>query len=316
MTFVNNILMMLNNCNFKRRLFILSMGEERMIRTCTIDDIQQILDLAFAKNNQPEHNSAYCYKEYNSIKQDFLQIIESKGNAVIGYFEEKTLIGVMGVYVDEEKHTADCCGPFVVVDDFVGISKLLFDYVKNHFNHSLQYNFFFDIRNKDCIAFMNTICAENQGNECCLTLKRENYRKEDFVVNVVPLPAEYTNSFVNLHDSIFPNVYVSGADIINSIEGSRKVFCVIENGMLIGYSVLKRTLNSPRATAEIIAVYEKQRRNGYGRVLLNELAKQAFYDEAVELIHLVVESINTNAVNLYYAFGFELDVENCFYCVK
>lgn len=286
-----------------------------MIRICTSNDIQQIVDLAFAKNNQPEHNSAFCYKEYNSIQQDLLKMMESKVNAVIGYFEEETLIGVIGICVDEEKHTADCCGPFVAVEDFASIAKLLFDYVKNYFKQNLKYNFFFDSRNRDYIAFMDVIHAENQGNECCLTLKRENYKRKSYGINIIPLPVEYVNDFMSLHNTIFPDVYVSGMDIINSIGQSRKVFCIIENEILIGYSILKRAINNSRATAEIIAIDKKQRGKGYGKALLNELAKQAFCVENVEFLNLVVENININAMNLYCTFGFELVAENCFYCI-
>lgn len=287
-----------------------------MIRIAAIEDIPQIVDLVFMKNNQPQHNSAYCCKEYDAIKRDFLSMIESKQNAVVAYFEEETLLGVLGVIVDEEKSTADCCGPFVAVEDFVGISAKMLEYARDHFNAGLKYYFFFDTRNRSCIDLMNAIRAENQGNEFILTLKRDNFIKKEHAVSIVPLPGEYWNSFVNLHDTVFPDIYVSGRDITNSIGENRKVFCIIEDKNVVGYGVLRRTANSSRATAEVIAVEESKQGNGYGRALLNELAKQAFGDESVDILDLVVENTNTNALNLYYSVGFQLNVENCFYIAK
>lgn len=286
-----------------------------MIKKCSINDIKEIVDFVYRKNNKPEHNSAFCSLKYDTIQKDFVNTLESEIHAVVGYYKDDTLIGVISFYVDEEKQIADCIGPFVE-GDYCKLAKAMIDYVKPLFKQSLSLNFFFDKRNIECILLMDLICAENKGNESILTLKRDNYKKQEFAVSVEKLTPEYEDQLIELHDFIFPDVYVSGKDIIQSIGINRQVFCIIENGRLSGYSVLKTPSVGTKATAEVIGVDEGFRRKGYGRALLNAVVKEAFNQSNIDEIHLVVENINQNAIELYYSLGFELHVENCFYQAK
>lgn len=190
--------------------------------------------------------------------------------------------------MDEEKQTADCVGPFVE-GDFCKIAKEMLDYAKALYKQSLCIYFFFDKRNIECIAFMDLICAENKGDESILTLKRDNYKKQEFNISVEKLISEYEDQLIELHDSIFPDVYVSGKDIIQSTGINRQVFCIIENGHLCGYSVLKTPSVGIKATAEVIAVDENFRSKGYGKALLNALIKESFSHSGIDEIDLVVK---------------------------
>lgn len=287
-----------------------------MIKKCSVDDIKQIVDMVYRKNNEPEHNSAFCFRQHDSIQQDFMSSLASDNDAVIGYYEGNTLIGVISFYVDEEKQTADCGGPFVE-GDFCRIAKEMFDYAKKLYKKQLCFNFFFDKKNIECMSFMNLIGAENQGNESVFTLNRSDYKKQEFGVSVEKLSPEYATQLIELHDSIFPGMYVSGKDIVQSNGVNRKVFCIINNGCLIGYSVFKTPpYGGTTATAEIIAVDEKYRGKGYGRILLNAIVKEGFSHSGIDRVDLVVEDANQNAIELYSSFGFKLQVENCFYQVK
>lgn len=287
-----------------------------MIKKCSVNDIKQIVDMVYRKNNEPEHNSAFCYRQYDAIQRDFMNCLTSDNNVVVGYYKDDALIGVISFYVDEEKRTADCGGPFVE-GDFCKIAKETLDYAKTLYKKQLCFNFFFDKRNIECMSLMNLICAENKGNESVLALNRNDYIKQEFAAPVEKLLPEYTAQLIELHDSIFPGVYVSGKDIIQFIGINREVFCIIDNGCLIGYSVLKTPpYGGITATAEMIAVDEKYRGKGYGRTLLNAVVKEAFSHSGIDIVDLVVENANQNAIELYSSFGFKLQVENCSYQLK
>ena len=163
---------------------------------------------------------------------------------------------------------------------------------------------------------MNLINAENKGNECILILKRENFTEKECGTQVVFFTPEYKVEFMKMHDHIFPGVYVSSKDILDSLGNKRSLYCAIENDALLGYAVLKYTKDSSAVTVEIIGVDEKYRGKGYGKALLNEVLKQAFSDHSIKTVNLVVENLNTNAMSLYYSFGFELDVENYSYSAR
>lgn len=286
-----------------------------MVRKCTADDLNQMIELAYKKNNEPTHYSAFCYKSHEQIEKDFHEGLNSKNNVYVGYFENDILKGMLCCFIDEEKNNADCCGPFVN-GDFSKISKEMLDYMKSLVTPSMNYKFFFGKSNIECASFMELINAENQGNEFQLILKRKNYKKAASSIQVNLLPTEYTNEFIKLHDSIFPGIYVSGKDIIKSRGFGREIYCVIENSKLIGYSVLQTYDDPKKATAEVISVHENYRHKGYGRALLNKILEVALSNNSTETIHLIVDKVNKNAFDLYYSMGFELLVENCCYIAK
>ncbi|MPM86563.1 hypothetical protein SDC9_133652 [bioreactor metagenome] len=66
-----------------------------MIKKCSINDIKQIVDMVYRKNNEPEHNSAFCYRQYDPIQHDFMNCLTSDNNAVVGYYKDDTLAGVI-----------------------------------------------------------------------------------------------------------------------------------------------------------------------------------------------------------------------------
>jgi ribosomal protein S18 acetylase RimI-like enzyme len=288
--------------------------EKEMIIKCSSDDLKQMIELAFQKNNEPSHFSAFCPLKKERIKNEFMEGINSDDTFYAGVFENGILKGLMGCYVDMERRNTDCSGPFIE-GDFLRNSKAMYDYARSFADSSMKYTFYFGKNNTDCIHLMELIQAENQGNEYQLIIKRENYRKLSTPIPVEVLPSGYTDRLAALHDTIFPDVYISGKGIVKSLGKDREVFCAMEESRLIAYSVLKTYDNSLSATAEIIGVDKDYRHRGYGRAVLNKLLEETFKNSSVEKIDLIVDKINENALGLYYSMGFELLQENCCYIV-
>lgn len=131
------------------------------------------------------------------------------------------------------------------------------------------------------------------------------------------LDRAYYNQFIQLHDFIFPGVYISGKDIIEDIINKNIfVFSIIEEGRLIAYSVLRLYESSKTAIAEIIGVDEEYRGKGYGKSILNYLIEYSFSNNDIEKIELIVDEDNEAAISLYKSLGFVIDAENCCYIAK
>lgn len=284
-----------------------------MIRECTQEDIVKITNLVFELNNRPEHYCAYCCKESDSIENDFMQLITNENHRVLGEFDGNMLTGVMGFFVDDEKTTADCVGPFVKGGDFMKSAFSMFLFAKRLIQKPLRYNFFFDRRNYECLKLMGFIGAVNKGNECILNLKRKKYHGGTYDADIIPLPMEYADRLIALHDSVFPNVYLSGRELIDSLDDYNQIFCAMKNDSMVGYSMLKVDPKSTVASAEFLAVGKIYRGQGYGRALLDALVSHAVGYDFVNSVDLVVENSNKIALKLYSSFGFELKVENCYY---
>ena len=93
----------------------------------------------------------------------------------------------------------------------------MLDFARTLLDESIRYHFYFDQRNTDYVAFMNVMNAEYKGNECSLKLERQNYIPKSIEATVEMINAESTDELIKLHDRIFPDIYVSGKDIINSL---------------------------------------------------------------------------------------------------
>ncbi len=288
-----------------------------MIKKCTIDDIHEITELAFKKNNLPESNSAYCSNKYDSIKSDFINLIESEQHNVIGYYTGEALIGVIGVFVNAVNKMVDIVGPFIENDDLNSIAVKLLDNAKEYYSKNFRTNFYFDSRNKDYLCFMKEINAESDGNEYNLSIRRNEFIIADSDYNVGKISDNNYDSLIELHDKIFPDMYVSGHELISSLNGNRDIYVITDGNSLKAYGVFKSFSKSDKESCiEILGVDSNNRNRGMGRAVLGEMLNNAFQNSDMEKVFLIVDDINVNALGLYRSVGFKVDVENCAYRLK
>ena len=286
-----------------------------MVRLCTAADIDQMVELAYRKNNEEAHYSAFCYTRRDKIEEEFTGSIASEDCILIGYFSGNTLQGLLTGFIDYDRRSVDCSGPFAE-GDFNEISKQMFDLMKSQLPAPMKYIYYFGSKNEDCLSFLQMIGAKDQGNEYILYLQREQFIPFKAPVQAVPLQTEQQEQFIKLHDAIFPEVYISGKGIIKSLGADRQVLCIMEGLEIIAYSVLKTYKRHNKATAEIVAVAEKHRHRGYGRIVLNQLVQKALEDKTIDAVDLVVDKVNENALSLYLSMGFKVERENYSYCIN
>ena len=178
-----------------------------------------------------------------------------------------------------------------------------------------QCNFFFPKQNRRCAAFLETMHAKQEVNEYGLLLLRGQERNLAESEGVAELTMADFTEFSALHDAVFPEVYISGKEILAAIGKDRKVYVLKKDGKLLAYGVLQRR-SETRSAAEIVGVREGYRHQGYGRRILSELIRRAFADEKTEKLDLIVDCDNENAMKLYFDLGFETEFENCCYTIQ
>ncbi len=284
-----------------------------MLRICALDDVRDMCELVYTLNQIPEKSCAYCEKDQDSIAKSLRQLILQEGHYVVGSFENKELVGVLGLFADPAKNRVDCVGPFVSHSDSLVIAAKLFRYGRSAFKNTNQFHFFFDRRNEDLLQLMRIVKAHNNGNEWIMSLERDRWIPEK--TEATPLPPPLFDRWVQLHDSLFPGVYVSGSDILQSLGTDRSVFCLADGENLFGYVVIKESSRSTERTIEILAVDKPYRKKGYGKTLLNHALYHSFEKKEIQKISLVVETGNSPAAYLYSSLGFSVDAELCSFCV-
>lgn len=205
---------------------------------CTQQQLEKLTEFAYLLNNDIEHSSTFCSKSKGAIKEELLGGISR--NCVLACWNDDEIVGVFHCYIDKARNNADCN---MLIDsrkgDYNAVARLLFEEFRTSNDIHMKYTFFFPKENVECVSFLDSIHASRQVNEYHLILKKKKHNSKVLTMNITELPTDCYLSFMGLHDSIFPGVYVSGADVIKDIRKNRFVYSLIESGILIAYSVLR-----------------------------------------------------------------------------
>lgn len=283
-----------------------------MIRKCELKDIEQMVELAYLMNNNPLHESGFCPLKREAIHMEFLDGIHHPNYKMVGKFNGDELMGFMCFYLEPSSKNADCVGIFIK-ENHLETAIGLFEKIKTTLDKGVKVTFFVNKENKSAIAFFKGIKALNKGNELIMRLEKTAFKMMTGETRIMPARKSDYEKVVALHDEIFPDVYLPGHKMIESIGKNRSVFVLAEEEVILGYGVLKLDADATVACAEIIAVEKTARKKGFGRLILNHLAKEAFSIPQVTSMFLVVENINRDAIGLYQSIGFDVTKENCHY---
>ncbi|NLY21638.1 MAG: GNAT family N-acetyltransferase [Tissierellia bacterium] len=124
-------------------------------------------------------------------------------------------------------------------------------------------------------------------------------------MELVNLEKEHYEDLIRIHDQIFPEIYISGREIVEKIGVNRDVFVLSEETELDAYCVLRYWENSDNITVEILGVDEEKRGKGYGRKLLSNVLDYIF-SERFKSANLIVDADNEKAISLYTSLGFKI----------
>ena len=275
-------------------------------------DIEQIVQLIFTCNNIKESSSNYCYKDKNQIYKDVIETIER--DEMIIYKDDQIISGAILWYYNKLQNTCDC-SIFVnpINRNSLKIMKELIGKLKKHYQFPIKINFFFPVENIQYTELLTSLNAHKNVNEYRLKLAKGSEKNLKLDKTITILDESSNLDFIELFNSVFPDIYINGENVITSIGKDRVVYSLTINKELIAFSVLKfesETLGS----AEIIGVKESFRNKGYGRLILSHLIFEAFSKYNLASLNLVVDGDNLNAIKLYTDLGFTMFSEN--YCYE
>lgn len=271
-----------------------------------LKNLDALTSLAQRLNAVRQSGSSFCCAQAEAIRRDFEENMAcSYGCWVCG-----TPVGLISCYPDPGKDNADCA---LLIDaarvPYAAAAEGLLTAAREKLGTNVRCTFFFPKENRDCAAFLEHIGAVRQVNEYCLLLHKSDWKKRAFHTVPQLLRPEDADDFAALHDSIFPDVYCSGQDILADLGKTRFVYTIRAEDRLAAYGVLN-TAGGKRATAEIIGVRACFRRRGFGRAILNHLAESAFTQFKADQLDLIVDGDNEEAIALYLAAGFVIEQEN------
>lgn len=260
-------------------------------------------EFAAKLNGSPDTASMFCPSKYDDIVSD----MQASGNLTVGRDENRKICAVCWMFYDPERKNADVnlfAGESLAGEIFAAARKA------GDFAPDTHFTFCFPKQNVALADFLEKSGARANTDEYGLLLVRGNERNIGDSDRISPIkPTEFAG-FERLHDSIFPELYITGKGITDSIGKNKEIFVMTEDGGISAYSVLERTSDPSLAVAGIIGVKEGMRHRGRGRAVLGHLIKAAFSDDRVNRLRLIVDCDNFNALKLYFDLGFEIEFEN------
>lgn len=283
---------------------------KRSVRPFLPEDLTALVRLARRLQAGRETSSSFCCAGEEAIRKDF------EGTMEYGFacWEGDRPVGLVSCFPDREKGNADCSLLLELAgEDYRETAARLLSAAREALGPEMACTFFFPTENGACRAFLEGAGAARRENEYILRLRQEDWKRPDLLpAGPLPVREEERESFIVLHDGIFPGIYISGRDIWEDLGDSRFAYRILDREGMAAYGVL-RTEGGRRATAEVIGVRPDARGRGYGRSVLHHLVEEAFRRLGAEELELVVDADNETALRLYLGAGFRVWQENnCF----
>lgn len=283
----------------------------KMTITVSCDEtlVRFAAEFAAKLNGSPDTASMFCPSKYDDIISD----MQASGNLTVGRDDDRKICAVCWMFYDPERKNADVnlfAGESLAGEIFAAARKA------GDFAPDTHFTFYFPKQNVALADFLEKSGAKVNTDEYGLLLTKGKERNICDSDRISPIkPTEFAG-FERLHDSIFPELYITGRGITDSIGKNREIFVMTEDGGISAYSVLERTSDPSLAVAGIIGVKEGMRHAGRGRAVLGHLIKAAFSDDRVNRLRLIVDCDNFNAMKLYFDLGFEIEFENRCYTIE
>lgn len=279
------------------------------VRLCGPADLDAAAEFACRCNQNPALGSAFCPQSRSAIVQDFAQGVEA-GQCLL-YWQGDQVRGVLNSYTDWEKGNTDCT-LMADVPEYAAVGRALLARLREKLPAAMRYTFFFPRENAACAGLLEELGARREVQEYQLLLDRDRFQPRPSPWAAQPLGEALWPELAALHDQVFPQVYVSGRDLLKTLGRSRRAFGVMDDGALLAYGVL-RDNSMDRGTAELIGVRAGCRGRGLGTAVLCRLLQEAFGPLGLKQMDLIVDGDNETAIGLYLGLGFQVEQVNCCY---
>lgn len=298
-----------------------------MVKLVDAQKLMAVVEFAADKMKKREEASMFCPGNRKRIMEEFQENVEA--GRLAAYWSDGKPEGVISWYVDEEKLRTDCA---LLVnsecENYENVALSLVQEAQKGQRSGMRYYFYFPKENRRCMEFLEKLKAHREENEYLLLLHKEIWEnrgcerpgededgKKKPPIEIRVLPKERYEEYTKLHDAVFPDIYISGRDVISDLGKNHQVFVLLEGDKIAAFCVLN-THGNKRATAELIGVRRDKRGQGYGKAVLSYLAFRAFALGGMEALDLIVDSDNENALRLYLDFGFQVECENRSYWLE
>lgn len=279
----------------------------------TEKQLQEIPQFIAKLNQSKENYIGFCGDDANeiahAIQGNFTDVVPQEAFVVATRRGE--LVGVLGFDMDLRKGRAELWGPFVNYYDWDRIANRLWSEALQILPEQITLlTLFFGSENKNCLDFVRRFGFSESEKQLILAFHQESLQNLR-PVEIIELTPQYLEEMITLHDTLFPDTYLSGHEIIDHQNTSRKVLIAVEDMQLQGYVYVEAEPEFAEGHIHFLGVNEEHRNKGVGENLLIAALRWLFSFDPIKEISLVVNIKEKQAVHIYNKIGFH-ELRRCF----
>lgn len=274
-------------------------------------NIEELSAFIAEVNSQPKNHTGYCGSDRKEIQktleEDFSDLELEDSFIVLS--ENNQLIAALGFDIDSKKQSAEIWGPFILNScHWSEQTNMLW----NEFMNKMEsreigtYFAFYHEENKKGIRWMESLKAMETGKHQILVSKTEGTNGE--ILEEISPP--YYEEVIKLHDELFPETYLTGADMICELSEEKRLLILPDGEQSIqGYVFLEGDCVFQEGNLEFIAVAREHRKKGLGKKLVQAGLTYLYENMNVTEVSLCVNENNAAAINLYKKSGFHEEMK-------
>ena len=274
-------------------------------------NIEELSAFIAEVNRESKNHTGYCGSDRNEIqktlKEDFSDL-ELEDSFIVMY-ENNQLVAALGFDIDSNKQSAEIWGPFILNSDQWSekTNKLWNEFMKKTESKKIKTYFaFYHEENKKGRMWMEALKAKETGKHQILVSKTEVTNGE--ILEDISPP--FFEEVIKLHDEVFPETYLSGAEMISNLNEEKHLLIIPDGDQTIqGYIYLEGDRVFQEGNLDFIAVAREHRKKGLGKRLVQAGLTYLYENMNVSEVSLCVNGNNKKAINLYKNSGFHEEMK-------
>ncbi|MEO4052953.1 N-acetyltransferase [Solibacillus sp. CAU 1738] len=277
------------------------------IKIISPKDVKELSIYLEKINTKSRSHIGFCGEQneeiYDSLMNDFSDL-KFEDSFLVAY-DQSNIVGTIGLDVDLDGGYADIWGPFVT-DENLDVAQALWNKVLLKIPQEIKScSFFINKDNLFAKEFVTQNKAQYSGADLVLNITRSMFTKEAITTSK-KIDKEYYDSFISLHDEVFPKTYFNSHSILKRLNSSNDLLIIKGNESKIkGYVYIEANPEHKEGNIEYIAVSTEFRGQGVGKMLIIDALKKLFSYPSIDEVTICVSCENEAAINLYKSVGFK-----------